>query len=349
MFQASVIVVSVVVDAATMILPIIMMWNVKTSTNRKILVCALFGTRIALPLVTIPQFQLLHTALTSSDPTWDTVSWQMWVQIIMNVSIITACLPSFGRMMWELWAFGSGLKSAPSSIRQPGSRDFGHELGLEHGYPQEKVNPYMNEPGPAVLSGDDEKYDKWNSQVVVNVREYGSFDSERTVVDLQKDLPSPPPRSDSRDPNRMKHHYRRPASITRSPALLAPAPALTAPERSPKPAAEQNPYTGATLRPPPPAQQQQQPGTKTKRIPFSSVYSDLPPLRSQASGSFYDEDVVSQHDIDSYYMGNKQMAGGAYIPSRTELVLQNMIEDLQRQNASVPSAPPNRNMEGGWI
>lgn len=298
------------------------MCKLKTSRDKKILVCTLFGTRIAVPLLMAPQLQTLHPKLASHDPTWDMVSTQTWLQIIMNVSLITACLPSLGRMMWELLAFGSGLRSTRSSTGSE-SRDFGHELGLEHAPLNDQEKPYIQEPGPAIYV--DEK-GGWGNQVFVQVRELGTFPSGSPIIKQDKYLPTPPQRAASlfRPRNIESHHYRRPISGLPSPLpVLDPAPqysALDVPTRLSNPL----PASG--------------------RLPYSSIYSGTLTLGADTESSSYDEDS-SEIDIDSYYLGNTQVAR-SYIPSRTELVLQSMIDDLQRASAA---SVPGRKMEGGWI
>ncbi|EXJ84983.1 hypothetical protein A1O3_05658 [Capronia epimyces CBS 606.96] len=364
-FLTSFIIVSIVIDAATLVLPIIMVCRLKTPRDKKIFVCVLFGTRIALPLVTAPQISRLKTVLVSQDPTWDLVSFQMWVQIVMNISVITACLPSLGRMMWQLMTSGSaGLKSTWST-RDSESRDFGHELGLENGklgyLGMEK--PYIQQPSPA-FSPMGEK-GSWSDQVIVQVRSIGShesFDSNRSSGSLEPLVthhdtarPTMPPRTASLSylPRRPNHHYRRPFSkllspvLERSPALGAQLPPITT-------APAHHRWRGAYDAPPAYSQPQFQPQFQSQYQPQSQYQSQLQPqLQPQplsptipwdASSSLYDEDL-SEIDIDSYYLGNTQMSQ-LYNPSLSELVLESMIEDLQRENAA---SRPSPRLEGGWI
>lgn len=67
---------------------------------------------LRVPLATIPQLYYFHVALQSNDQTWDFAVFQIWSQVIINLSIITACIPSLGRVMWE---FGSGFTTYRSS------------------------------------------------------------------------------------------------------------------------------------------------------------------------------------------------------------------------------------------
>ncbi|KEF62569.1 uncharacterized protein A1O9_00542 [Exophiala aquamarina CBS 119918] len=323
---------SIVIDFATLILPIIMVCKLKTSRDKKIFVCILFGARISVPAITIPQLWKIQPLSISDDTTWDMVDFQTWNQVIMNVSLITACLPSLGRMMWELWAFGSGLRTTWCS-RDAEGRDFGHELGLEKGKVQAKEK----------AESDD--------MVRVQVRRVRSFDSGTTIADRQKILPILPRRTTSRfrPVRKQDHHYRRPRSFSpvRSEANYLPTmqfAALNMPSpttitqrcqneeeknrqsRFPfPPQAVLAARTSAAERPrlvnhPPPA--------ATSHPPLSQS-----PTLPQISDSYYDEDA-SSIDIASYYLMNNT---GPYDPNRTEIVLQTMIDELKSQNNSVYS------------
>ncbi|KIX07615.1 uncharacterized protein Z518_02268 [Rhinocladiella mackenziei CBS 650.93] len=324
-FLIILITISLVIDVVTLILPVIMMCKLKTSLDKKIFVCILFGTRIALPLVTIPQVSHLRSVLVSHDPTWDSVSLQICIQVIMNIGIITACLPSLGRMMWETW---SGRKSTWPSRDSSRSRDFGHELGLDNTQTCVQEKPHIPERNYALYTS---RKDNLKNEVLVGVSQVGILDSTCPNQTLQKDPATPQCTVSRPDPVRMqKHPYRRPVSNRLSPVLEQP----TSPqhpiirEATPIPAFGQH-------------------GTETERIPPSRSLSNRTQILSyvtETEGSFNDEDH-SELDIDSYYLRNTQMVR-SYIPSRTELVLQSMIEDLQKENSAVH---PSQRWEYGWI
>ncbi|EXJ85848.1 hypothetical protein A1O1_06217 [Capronia coronata CBS 617.96] len=365
-FLTSFVIVSIIIDAATLLLPIIMVCRLKTPRDKKIFVCILFGTRLALPLVTAPQIYRLKKVLVSQDQTWDLVSFQLWEQIVMNISVITACLPSLGRMLWELMTRGSaGLRSTWAA-----SRDFGHELGLDKGQGQGQgqaqaqaqarhlglEKPYIQQPSPAFSPAGEKG--SWGDQVIVQVRSIGSFESfesgrtlvsqEPTAVDVQKQEekdelpPTMMPQQTATGtgtatasmhyvPRRPYHHYRRPLSNLLSPVL------------------EQSPALGAAL--PPTLTGQHYPhhqGRGPYEAPPPAYLTpgprDSPTRPWDTTSSLYDEDL-SEIDIDSYYMQNNQISQ-SYHPSRTELVLDSMIEDLQRENAGVK---PSQGPGGAWI
>ncbi len=323
-----------------------MMCKVSTSRDKKIFVCVLFGTRLALPLVTVPQIYHLQRVIVSKDLTWDLVSFQIWIQIVMNLAIITASLPSLGKVMWELWTFGSSLRTS-RSIQSGGSRDFGHELGLEQAPPQYQEKPHhlLGQPGPVVYA--DEK-DDWSEQVLHKVREIGSVDSLQTVVAQGQ--------GQGQDRDRLLVARPKP-SLT-----LAPSPAYTPPRhhnhsyRRPEilsPVIERSPYIEGMMTPQMASQhwgrQQQQCENNDYdlRPPCSPHLTSGPP--SYAASSHYDDDHsemdCSEFDIDSYYLGNTNYLR-QYDPRRTEFVMQSMIEDLQKENAKVD---PAKRWEHGWI
>lgn len=81
-----------------------MMWNVHTTTIRKIQVCALFGSRIAVPAVTIPTLasSAIYFDHIYTDPTWHVVVTTILVQISVNMSVLTACIPGLKSVLDNL-------------------------------------------------------------------------------------------------------------------------------------------------------------------------------------------------------------------------------------------------------
>ncbi|KAH7120360.1 hypothetical protein B0J13DRAFT_649137 [Dactylonectria estremocensis] len=85
----------ILTDLALCILPVAMMWHVQTTPRRKAIVMGLFGTRIIVPIVTIPSLTNAHYLFQDySDPTWLAVSRTIWFQISLGLSVLTVCIPS---------------------------------------------------------------------------------------------------------------------------------------------------------------------------------------------------------------------------------------------------------------
>ncbi|KAF5551300.1 hypothetical protein FMEXI_3418 [Fusarium mexicanum] len=118
----------VLTDIALCILPVAMMWEVQTSMRRKIIVMALFGTRLIVPIITIPE--LVHARYmfnNSDDVTWQAVSMMIWGQIALGLSVITVCIPSLKGVIDSL--LGS---TAVAAINTPYElKDSGKGTGLE--------------------------------------------------------------------------------------------------------------------------------------------------------------------------------------------------------------------------
>ncbi|EFX06279.1 integral membrane protein [Grosmannia clavigera kw1407] len=88
-------IINILTDIALCILPIGMMWGVHTTPKRKIVVVALFGTRIIVPAVTIPSLSTAAYLYDNyADSTWHIVPSLIWLQISLGLSILTACIPS---------------------------------------------------------------------------------------------------------------------------------------------------------------------------------------------------------------------------------------------------------------
>ena len=95
---------NILTDIAICVLPVVMMWNVQTSFMRKCQVCALFGTRILVPALTIPALatggKYFDNVLT--DPTWYAVTPTVLAQISLNLSVLTACIPGLKSILDNL-------------------------------------------------------------------------------------------------------------------------------------------------------------------------------------------------------------------------------------------------------
>ncbi|KAG5796417.1 hypothetical protein H9Q69_004548 [Fusarium xylarioides] len=118
----------ILTDVALCILPVAMMWEVQTSIRRKIIVMALFGTRLIVPIITIPE--AVHARYmfdNSDDVTWQAVSMMIWGQIALGLSVITVCIPSLKGVIDSL--LGS---TAVAAINTPYElKDSGNGTGLE--------------------------------------------------------------------------------------------------------------------------------------------------------------------------------------------------------------------------
>lgn len=118
----------ILTDIALCILPVAMMWEVQTSIRRKIIVMALFGTRLIVPIITIPELANARYMFDDSDDiTWQAVSMMIWGQIALGLSVITVCIPSLKGVIDSL--LGS---TAVAAINTPYElKDSGNGTGLE--------------------------------------------------------------------------------------------------------------------------------------------------------------------------------------------------------------------------
>ncbi|KAK5302780.1 hypothetical protein LTR99_005737 [Exophiala xenobiotica] len=83
-------------DVLIVIVPFAMMQKVQVSASRRFVVSALFSSRLSVPAFTIAYLVFKRRELTSGrdDPTRSALVPQVFAQIMMNVSIIAACIPS---------------------------------------------------------------------------------------------------------------------------------------------------------------------------------------------------------------------------------------------------------------
>ncbi|KAK6423102.1 hypothetical protein LTR95_016592 [Oleoguttula sp. CCFEE 5521] len=101
--QAYICILNILTDVAVVALAAWMMYGVQTAVRRKLTVSALFGLRLA----TIP-FAILTLIGDRSyyahreDRSWYAVTPTIWAQVLLNVSIITACVPSTKRFFMDV-------------------------------------------------------------------------------------------------------------------------------------------------------------------------------------------------------------------------------------------------------
>ncbi|KIW44215.1 uncharacterized protein PV06_05242 [Exophiala oligosperma] len=85
-------------DISIVVVPFIMMQKVQVSSSKRFVVSGLFACRLAVPAFTIAMLVFrrreFRTNRGRNDPTWYALVPQVFAQIMLNVSIIAACIPS---------------------------------------------------------------------------------------------------------------------------------------------------------------------------------------------------------------------------------------------------------------
>lgn len=91
-------------DVALILLPFFLMRNVQVAFHKKLMVVVLFGSRIIVPAFAIAGAVATvdYWQASPSDPTWQAVNGALWSQAVINLSIITACIPCIKRFLAEL-------------------------------------------------------------------------------------------------------------------------------------------------------------------------------------------------------------------------------------------------------
>ncbi|KAH1599376.1 hypothetical protein V6Z98_007915 [Aspergillus fumigatus] len=95
-------VLNMALDAALVVLPIVMLWNVQMPLVQRLKVSSAFASRSLVIVVNIVQMTYLKQYLNSTDSTWTIVSVTACNQAMMNISVITACIPSLYRVITSL-------------------------------------------------------------------------------------------------------------------------------------------------------------------------------------------------------------------------------------------------------
>ncbi|KAK3699701.1 hypothetical protein LTR37_016306 [Vermiconidia calcicola] len=99
--------IDIVIDVVLSVLPAIMMAGVQVSTVKRLIVAFMFAIRLATPVFTayaIASLDDFYGATVAGRPN-KLVAPSIWNSVAVNVSLITACLPSIKRFLTD-WAAG---------------------------------------------------------------------------------------------------------------------------------------------------------------------------------------------------------------------------------------------------
>ncbi|GFN14743.1 uncharacterized protein AtWU_04543 [Aspergillus tubingensis] len=97
-----IIIINILTDLALVVIPLIMIWSVQMTLQKRLQIIASFATRLVVVAVSITELVYLPTYLHSSDPTWTIVDVDICNELIMYLSIIAACMPSVYRILSNL-------------------------------------------------------------------------------------------------------------------------------------------------------------------------------------------------------------------------------------------------------
>ncbi|KEF54873.1 uncharacterized protein A1O9_09316 [Exophiala aquamarina CBS 119918] len=116
-------------DVGIVLLPALMMRTVLVSRDKRWMVIMLFSLRLATPCMTAASIVALDDFYHSApqDRTWFAITPSVWTSVAMNVSIVTACIPSIKRFLAD-WA--SGLSNV--AISEPFELE--HSAGKSGGF-----------------------------------------------------------------------------------------------------------------------------------------------------------------------------------------------------------------------
>ncbi|OQV09638.1 hypothetical protein CLAIMM_13739 [Cladophialophora immunda] len=109
-------VVNILTDLALIAIPSAMMWWVQTNTSKKWQVVALFASRIIVPIFIIFQLVEYRKFYQSDDRSWRMVGPAIWSQLVMNFSILTACIPSLKTVL-DMFKSGTSFFTVPAQYQ----------------------------------------------------------------------------------------------------------------------------------------------------------------------------------------------------------------------------------------
>lgn len=93
---------NILTDISLVVLPCTLLRTVQLSKWKRSRMMGLLATRLVVCIAT--GFQMYYATIFahSSDPTWTNIEFSIWDVAMMNLSIITAAIPSLGRLVIEL-------------------------------------------------------------------------------------------------------------------------------------------------------------------------------------------------------------------------------------------------------
>ena len=115
---------NIVTDLIIIILPALIMRSVQTTFKRRVLVTILFVPRVLVIAATVVQLVVMQPYLRSSDRTWTETAPSVWNQVMMNLSVIFACLPSLQRFLVKLQPNMTSMK-IPESVELGSTSKYG--------------------------------------------------------------------------------------------------------------------------------------------------------------------------------------------------------------------------------
>lgn len=95
---------NILTDVALVLLPFFLMRKVQITTQKRWVVIGLFSCRLVVPGFAVAAAVTSSKYWTSSnpDPTWYAETSTLWTQAVINLSIITACIPCIKRFLADL-------------------------------------------------------------------------------------------------------------------------------------------------------------------------------------------------------------------------------------------------------
>ncbi|KAH6869529.1 hypothetical protein B0T10DRAFT_501482 [Thelonectria olida] len=165
----------ILTDLALCVLPVAMMWHVQTTLRRKIIVMSLFGTRIIVPIVTIPSLSNANYLFRDySDPTWLTLSSTIWFQVSLGLSVLTVCIPSLKGVIDSL--LGSTSVAAiqmPYELKDSGGRSGLQPTMLGDSSSSKQASRDVSRPGMLNSKGKSPENSTWYPEREVRAKHGG--------------------------------------------------------------------------------------------------------------------------------------------------------------------------------
>ncbi|KAL8970856.1 MAG: hypothetical protein Q9197_003588 [Variospora fuerteventurae] len=108
-------IINILTDLVIVLIPLALLWKVQIGQSRKRAIYAVFVIRLLVCIATALELTSLTEYLRNADKPWFIVDSTIWGQASMNLSIITACIPSM-KPLFDMLQFSL----IDSSVAPPG-------------------------------------------------------------------------------------------------------------------------------------------------------------------------------------------------------------------------------------
>lgn len=123
--------------------PALLMHKVETTNSIRLTITACFAARLAVVAGLVVHITTLHHLVDDASPTWSYTIPAIWFQVVMNVSVLTACIPGVQHILSEL---RTGLLTIKVESEVPDASRYGSVFGTNSEPLHTHISAKSNDP-----------------------------------------------------------------------------------------------------------------------------------------------------------------------------------------------------------